>query len=445
MSLKKTVLDVMRRDDLKAVANAAKLEQVDRRSVQSMRDALARSRRVQPEMLLNAMVEGQVKVVCEYMGIDQKGRKKALIRRLLGETSPNHALKVSQRGTKPTTNCSVSQPAPDQPPPAKISVTKTELVWPGKYNEDGTLREAPRVNLPFQVIETVNESRATRDAKAPGTQPTLFDVYRGDEGDTFEDGWRNKLIWGDNLLVMGSLLEKFAGKIDLIYIDPPYATGADFSFDAQVGASGEAVNKEQSIVEELAYRDTWGRGISSYLSMLYPRLSLMKFLLSPTGSIYVHIDPRVDFVVRSVLDEVFGAELFRNVLVWKRDVAGKGAKKRSSQWPRNADSILWYSRSNQYHFEQQYTDLNKEQETAYRYAEPDGRRYKAVQLGDYSATSIAKFEQEGLIHVSSTGKKYKKYYLDEAKSTVDCIWTDITRIWNQDCLQRDRWISYPKA
>jgi len=111
---------------------------------------------------------------------------------------------------------------------AKIEITKTELVWPGKYNEDGTLKEVPRVSLPFQVIERVNESRATREAKKVGVQGTLFDVWEGKEGDTFEEGWRNKLIWGDNLLVMGSLLEKFAGKIDLIYIDPPFATGADF-------------------------------------------------------------------------------------------------------------------------------------------------------------------------------------------------------------------------
>ena len=87
---------------------------------------------------------------------------------------------------------------------AKIDVTRTELVWPGKYDEDGTLRETPRVNLPFQVIETVNESRATREARKDGGQLQLFDVYSGAEGDTFEDGWRNKLIWGDNLLVMGS-------------------------------------------------------------------------------------------------------------------------------------------------------------------------------------------------------------------------------------------------
>jgi len=123
-------------------------------------------------------------------------------------------------------------------PMAKIDITRTELVWPGKYNEDDTLKEVPRVNLPFQVIETVNESRATREAKKQPQQFTLFDVYEGKEGDTFEDGWRNKLIWGDNLLVMGSLLEKFAGKIDLIYIDPPFATGADFSFSAPIGEAG---------------------------------------------------------------------------------------------------------------------------------------------------------------------------------------------------------------
>src|SRR5881397_2447950 len=99
---------------------------------------------------------------------------------------------------------------------AKIEITKTELVWPGKYNEDGTKKEVPRVSLPFQVIETINESRATREASKKDT-PSLFDFYHGKEGDTFEAGWRNKLIWGDNMLVMGSLVEKFAGKIDLIY------------------------------------------------------------------------------------------------------------------------------------------------------------------------------------------------------------------------------------
>lgn len=112
-------------------------------------------------------------------------------------------------------------------PTGSIQVTRTELVWPGKYNDDGTRKEVPRVSLPFQVIETVNESQATRQAKkAAGA--TLFDLYEGDEGDTFDTGWQNKLIWGDNLLVMGSLLEKFAGKIDLILHRPAFCNRRRF-------------------------------------------------------------------------------------------------------------------------------------------------------------------------------------------------------------------------
>ncbi len=197
---------------------------------------------------------------------------------------------------------------------AKIDITKTELVWPGKYNDDGTLKEVPHANLPFQVIETVNESRASREAKK-GKTMSLFDTYEGKEGDTFEDGWRNKLIWGDNLLVMGSLLEKFAGKIDLIYIDPPFATGTDFSFTTEIGESAEVVFKEQSMIEEKAYRDTWGNNLQSYLQMIYSRLTLIRELLADTGSLYVHLDWNVVFYVKPILDEIFGNQCFLNDII----------------------------------------------------------------------------------------------------------------------------------
>lgn len=203
---------------------------------------------------------------------------------------------------------------------AKIEINKVELVWPGKYNEDGTLKEVPRVSLPFQVIETVNESRATREAAKRLENLSLFDVYEGKEGDTFEKGWKNKLIWGDNLLVMGSLLEKFAGKIDLIYIDPPFATGADFSFTARIGESDEVVPKEQSIIEEKVYRDTWGQGLKSYLDMIKARLALIRNLLSDHGTVYVHTDHRVASHVRLACDEVFGSDGFRNIVTWRRQI-----------------------------------------------------------------------------------------------------------------------------
>ena len=233
---------------------------------------------------------------------------------------------------------------------AKIEISKTELVWPGKYDEGGRLKEAPRVNLPFQVIESVNESRAKRE-KQKTKSLGLFDIYEGNEGETFEAGWRNKLIWGDNLLVMGSLLEKFAGKIDLIYIDPPFATGADFSFTAEIGESGEEITKAQSAIEEKAYRDTWGHGNDSFISMIYERLILMRDLLSERGSIYVHCDYRVTGFIRLILDEVFGKECFNNENIWS--YKSGGVSKRF--FARKHDTIYFYSKnSERFLFNTQY-------------------------------------------------------------------------------------------
>ena len=236
----------------------------------------------------------------------------------------------------------------------KIDVTKTQLIWPGKYNEDGTLKEVPRVNLPFQVIETVNESRATREAQTKTKGLPLFDVYEGNEGDTFEDGWKNKLIWGDNLLVMGSLLEKFAGKIDLIYIDPPFATGADFTFKVEIGACDEKISKEKSMIEEKAYRDTWRSGIDSYLNTMYGRFSIMRDLLSPTGSIYVHLDATIGHYVKSIMDELFGMENFQREIIWRIGWIS-GYKSAAKNWIPNHDTILFYVKtSSNFTFNKRY-------------------------------------------------------------------------------------------
>ena len=234
---------------------------------------------------------------------------------------------------------------------AGIDIKKTELVWPGKYNEEGTRKGTLHVSLPFQVIETVNESRATREAKKDNVQASLFNVYKGNEGDTFEDGWKNKLIWGDNLLVMGSLLEKFAGKIDLIYIDPPFATGADFSFTAPIGDSGDQIFKEQSIVEEIAYRDTWGKGSDSFIAMIYERLILMRNLLADDGSIYVHCDWRMNSLLRLVLDEVFGRDRLVNELIWHyKTFQGQT----HSNFAKKHDNLYLYSKSDRYHYREQF-------------------------------------------------------------------------------------------
>ena len=225
-------------------------------------------------------------------------------------------------------------------------INRTELVWPGKYDENGKRSEIDPVSLPFQVIERVNESRATREAsKAHGL--TLFDFWEGDTAETFETGWRNKLIWGDNKLIMSSLLDQFSGKIDLAYIDPPFATGADFSLTVSIGDSGEQVYKEQSLIEEKAYRDTWGAGLESYLAMMSDRLYLIRDLMSPEGSIFVHCDWHVGHYLRAILDETFGQGQFMNELVWYYYNKFQGNVNRFAS---DHDVIFWYRKGEKYKF-----------------------------------------------------------------------------------------------
>lgn len=193
-----------------------------------------------------------------------------------------------------------------------------------------------RIVMPFQsleVIETINESKATREKDKGSMFRTPPSVSESD--------WRNKLIWGDNKYAMSALLEQFAGKIDLIYIDPPFATGANFSFKTEVGEDKLKLLKESSAIEEVAYRDTWGKGLDSFLQMIYDRLVLMRELLSEKGSIYVHLDWHAGQYVKILLDEIFGAENMRNEIIWHYRT-GNLAK---NQFQRKHDNIFFYSKS----------------------------------------------------------------------------------------------------
>lgn len=291
---------------------------------------------------------------------------------------------------------------------------EVELVWNGKSAEVCT------AVLPFQTLEHVDEPREeTRH------QGELFDG-RGRQ----TQGWTNKLIWGDNKLILSSLKAgalrrqiEDAGGLKLIYIDPPFDVGADFSMDIEIG--GETFHKEPNLLEQIAYRDTWGRGADSFISMIYERLVLMRDLMHPEGSIYVHCDWRVSQFIRNVLDEVFGRQNYRGEVVWKRDAVGKGAKKLAQHWPKTFDNIVLFARSEATSFNFISAELSEKQLNEFRYRDPDGRRFKRTTLGDYSEASIAKMEAEGYIYVSSSGQKYKKYYLDEYTIQLDSIWLDV--------------------
>ena len=192
---------------------------------------------------------------------------------------------------------------------AKIDITKTELVWPGKYNEDGTLKDVPRVNLPFRLSRPSTKAVLLGD-REEGRRNPFRHLPRQRRGH-LRGRMENKLIWGDNLLVMGSLLEKFAGKIDLIYIDPPLPRGG-FSFVTEIGERGLEIEKEQSLLEEKAYRDTWGRGDASFLTMMSQRIILMRDLLSNNGSFFLHCDWHIGHYLKVICDEIFGRDRLVN-------------------------------------------------------------------------------------------------------------------------------------
>lgn len=191
---------------------------------------------------------------------------------------------------------------PDNPHP--LSTMKTELVWEGKYDEWGNRRtvDAAALAMPMQKIETIDQPRS--EAAAAG-QLDMFE-----KKSKRLDDFRNRLIWGDNKLVMASLLKEFKGTIDLIYIDPPFDVGYNFSMEVAIGADDDQIEKDQSALELVAFNDMWGRGMNSYLAAMYEAFVVMKALLRSTGSICVHCDWHASHFLKSLLTEVFGPGTF---------------------------------------------------------------------------------------------------------------------------------------
>ena len=239
-----------------------------------------------------------------------------------------------------------------------------ELTWEGKYDADGKRAAPLRVKLPFQTVETVNESAQQR-------QRSLEFMLSGRDAE-----WRNRLIWGDKKYVLPSLLAEFAGKVDLIYIDPPFATGQDFSFQAAVG--DERFTKEASIIEQKAYRDTWGAGLDGYLNWLHDTIVVLHELLSETGSIYLHLDSIVSQYGKVLLDNIFGIANYRNEIVWKRTSAHNDPRR----YGRINDNINFFTKSEYYTWNIQYTPYSEEYLSKfYRYEDARGR----FRVGDLTA------------------------------------------------------------
>lgn len=313
---------------------------------------------------------------------------------------------------------------------------EVELLWNGKIDE------VENVVLPFQIIEHIDEPRDESKIKI---QNSLFDL----SGRQIQ-GWTNKLIWGDNKLILSSLkngplrkqIEKEGG-LKLIYIDPPFDVGADFSFNIEIG--DESFTKKPSIIEEIAYRDTWGKGADSFISMIYERLKLMHDLLADDGSIYVHCDWRMNSYMRLILDEIFGKYNFKNEIIWQRT----GAHNDSGVYGRNYDSILFYVKTSDYIWEDVNEDYSNdhlekyfkkdERGEWYRLNNPTGPGYQdhSRDFGNgkmkppkgrhwsVSQDQIEEWKNKKLIVFTSSGYPFVKKYIHEMSGKpLQSIWGD---------------------
>ena len=341
----------------------------------------------------------------------------------------------------------------------------TELTWEGKY-KDGKKVTPVRIALPFQTIETVNESAQQR-------QKTL-DFFAAEPAADFNNKeWRNRLIWGDKKYVLPSLLPEFAGQVNLIYIDPPFNVGSDFSFTATIADHPETNEedltqfiKEPSIIEQKAYRDTWGKGLDSYMQWFYETTLLLKELLSSEGSIYVHLDWHVAHYAKAILDEVFGYDKFANEIIWRRTAAHNDP----GRFGNIHDVLFFYTRNDNYSWNPQFVPHSEESvENSFAYAEgPDGnyirikkgtgvpkdfRRFQTVTLRspnprpnlryDYKGYKphpngwscnkerMEQYDREGRLFYpkSKDGALRLKMYLDESPGVpLQDLWIDIKKL-----------------
>jgi len=321
---------------------------------------------------------------------------------------------------------------------------EVELVWNGKTSE------VTNVVLPFQVIEQVDEPRAEKPEDM-ALQAGLFDE-RGRQ----LKGWTNKLIWGDNKLILSSLKNgplrdeiEAQGGLKLIYIDPPFDVGADFSMDIEIG--DETFTKKPGILEEIAYRDTWGQGTDSFIAMIHERLILMRDLMADDSTIYVHCDWRVNSFIRLVLEEVFGPSRFINEIIWQR---GNPRVNSSRHLSHHTDTILMFSKTDNYQLNIQYTELSKEYYDKYynKVDDASGKRFMPSPLIGHVGTNkeyewrgftrawryphhrLEELDAKGMIYYPEGGEgvpRFKKFIDESSGRAVQSLWTDVSSVNSQ--------------
>ena len=279
--------------------------------------------------------------------------------------------------------------------------------------------EVERVELPFQKIETINLPRSNIG--------TLTQFKK----DTDNGEWKNKLIWGDNKYVMASLLPEFRGKIKLIYADPPFFTGTNMNITLEVGDEGAV--KEPSAIEEIAYRNMWKDGPSSFFQYMYDRFVLMKDLLADDGSIWVRFDYHYSHYIKGILDEIFGYENFKNEIIINRI---KKSDSGANRFNTATDSLFYYSKTENYYFQNIKKKLDRTKRKRWHSLDSQGRGGPRVIFGKelyppsgrhwtFSQENIDKMISERKIRLNPKSGK-PEYKLEETDEQIlDSNWTDI--------------------
>lgn len=267
-------------------------------------------------------------------------------------------------------------------------------------------------------------SLQTRELVIPAKDRGGFNFW-GNDGEE-RDEPLNRLIYGDNLLAMAALLAgdedtpSLRGKIDLIYIDPPFDSKADYR--TKVKLPGTTISQKPTVLEQFAYSDTWADGTASYLAMIVPRLVLMRELLSEHGSIFVHLDWHVGHYVKIVLDEIFGKNNFINEVIWTYKFGARG----KSAFGRKHDSIYFYGKTEHYFLDLDAVRVPHEPaslELNFRKVDEDGRRYREGRWSD--------------------GRVYR-YYADEGR-VLDDVWSDLNSLHQADPERVDYATQKPSA
>lgn len=256
-------------------------------------------------------------------------------------------------------------------------------------------------------------------------------------GEADNSGWINKIFWGDNLQVMSHLLKEYRGKIDLIYIDPPFDSKADYKKTIQV--RGKQIQNDTNAFEEKQYGDIWTN--DEYLQFMYERLILLRELLSDTGTIYLHCDYHKHHHLRALMDEIFGYYNFINEIIWNYG----GPAKTETYYPRKYDTIISYAKSADYKFYKQCEPIPQYMYDRAR-QDPDGRKWVDQNLGKLSPEKLEQMKSEGRVFITKTGNMRRKQYLDEMDGVLlNSVWNDIPIINSQADERSDYPTQKPEA